>query len=79
MPKGSMSSDDKWKYSVIAGILFFVIANPHVYKAVDKIVGSVLGKTIGKIAGPGGCPTMVGLIVHSVVYILATRLLMDAK
>ena len=79
MPEHSKSSEEKWKYSVIAGILFFIIANPSVYKVVDKIVGSILGRMFGKIAGPGGCPTTVGLILHSIVYVLVIRLLMDAK
>ena len=77
MPEHSKSSEQKWKYSVIAGILFFIIANPTVYKVVDKIVGSILGKM--RIAGPAGCPTTVGLLLHSIVYMLVIRLLMDAK
>ena len=36
MPEYSKSSEDKWKYSLISGILFFIIANPTVYKTVDK-------------------------------------------
>lgn len=79
MPEHSKSSEDKWKYSLIAAILFFIIANPQVFKLVDKTVGSILGKMFGKIAGPAGCPTTAGLIVHSIVYLLVIRALMDMK
>jgi hypothetical protein len=81
MPEHSKSSEEKWRYSVISATLFFIIANPTIYKVVDKIVGSMpmLTKIIGHIAGPAGCPTFVGLILHSIVYMLVIRLLMDAK
>ena len=77
MPEHSKSSVEKWKYSAIAGLLFFIIANPTVYKVVDKIIASAIG--IGKVAGPAGCPTFGGLILHSLVYMLVIRLIMDAK
>lgn len=58
----------KLKAAIVAGIMFFIISNPIVYKAVDGIVGGLLGP----IASPGGCPTTWGLIVHSAVFATAT-------
>ncbi len=41
--------------------------HPLTYQLVD----SLLGPLIGRISGPGGAPTTLGLIVHSLVYGLA--------
>ena len=49
---------------VVAALLFFIVSHPMTYKLVD----SVLGGLAGRIAGPAGCPTTWGIIVHSVVY-----------
>jgi hypothetical protein len=58
----------KLKAALIAGVMFFIISNPIVYKIVDGLAGGMLGP----IASPGGCPTTWGLIVHSAVFATAT-------
>ena len=57
----------KLKGALIAGLLFFIISHPFVYKLVDSLVGGLLGS----IASPSGCPTTWGLIVHSAVFAVA--------
>lgn len=54
--------------ALIAGLMFFIISNPMVYKIVDGL----LGDTLGRISSPSGCPTTWGLIVHSAVFAAAT-------
>lgn len=54
--------------ALIAGLMFFIISNPMVYKIVDGL----LGDTLGRISSPSGCPTTWGLIVHSGVFAAAT-------
>jgi hypothetical protein len=58
----------KVKEALVAGLMFFIISHPIVYKFVDSLVGGMLGP----IASPSGCPTTWGLIVHSVVFAAAT-------
>lgn len=58
----------KLKGALIAGLMFFIISNPMIYKLVDNLLGGLLGP----IASPGGCPTNWGLIVHSAVFAAAT-------
>lgn len=58
----------KLKGALVAGLLFFIVSHPMVYKLVD----SVLGNLLGRIASPSGCPTTWGLIVHAGVFSLAT-------
>ena len=50
--------------AIVAGLMFFIISNPIVYRLVDQLVGGLLGP----IATPSGCPTTWGLIVHSAVF-----------
>jgi hypothetical protein len=58
----------KLSAAVVAGLMFFIISNPVVYKLVDSLLGGLLGP----IASPSGCPTTWGLIVHSTVFAAAT-------
>lgn len=54
--------------AIVAGVMFFIISNPIVYKLVDSILGDLLGR----ISSPAGCPTTWGLIVHSAVFAAAS-------
>lgn len=54
--------------ALVAGLMFFIISNPMVYKLVDNLAGGLLGP----IASPSGCPTTWGLIVHSIVFAAAS-------
>lgn len=58
----------KVKEALVAGLMFFIISHPIVYKLVDGLIGGLLGP----IASPGGCPTTWGLIVHSAVFAAAS-------
>lgn len=45
-------------------VVFLIISAPMTY----KITNGLLGGLVGKLADSSGCPTTVGLIVHSVVF-----------
>ena len=64
----------KWKYTLMTTVLFLLIANPYTYTLVNKLFGKII-----KIAGPTGCPTTGGLLVHTLVFTLLLRLLMELK
>ena len=57
----------KLSAAIVAGLMFFIVSNPVVYKLVDSLLGGFLGP----IASPTGCPTTWGLIVHSAVFAAA--------
>lgn len=57
----------KVKGALVAGLMFFILSHPVVYKLVDSLVGGLLGP----IASTSGCPTTWGLIVHSAVFAAA--------
>ena len=56
----------KAKYSFYSALVFFLVANPETYKAVQW----VLGRFIGDIASSGGCPTPFGFLLHTVFFFL---------
>ncbi len=47
-----------------AVLVFYIIANPMTYRLVDSLLGGV----VGRISTGSGCPTALGLLVHSVVF-----------
>ena len=59
----------KVRISLLAALLFFIVANPKTYKIMRGVVGDW-------IASPTGCPTTDGLVLHTGVYLLITYLLM---
>ena len=54
--------DPRVIYSIQAALVFLVIASPFMYNLVQSILGRLV--TVAK----GGCPTMAGLLLHTVVY-----------
>lgn len=67
---------EKLGYSVLAGVIFAVISSPPVYKLVDKFFALVFRRS-GIVASPGGCPNYLGLLVHTLVFILVVFLIMQ--
>jgi hypothetical protein len=57
----------KLNAAIVAGVLFFILSNPIVYKAVDNLLGGILGP----LASNGGSPTTLGLVLHSFLFTLA--------
>lgn len=66
------NSSDKWRYSIYSAIMFLIISSPCAYITVNHLLGS-----LAKISSPTGCPTMIGLLVHTVVFTLIIRGMME--
>ncbi len=45
-------------------IVFLIISLPFTYKLTNGLLGGI----IGKLADESGCPTTLGLVVHSLVF-----------
>jgi hypothetical protein len=63
---------EKFVTSLISGLTFFIIANPETFRLVRRVFGP-------RIATPNGCPSTVGLLLHSVVFILVVWGMMNVK
>ncbi len=63
---------EKLIISIISGLTFFVVANPETFRIVRRILGSW-------ISTPTGCPSTLGLLVHTLVFILVVWGMMNIK
>lgn len=67
-------SSDKWRYSIYSAIVFLIISSPYTYLLIDKLIGS-----FAKVSSPTGCPTLVGLFIHTAVFALIIRGMMELE
>jgi hypothetical protein len=59
------------KHSIISMLVFLAIAAPMTYKLTDSLT-----RQVGlRLAESNGCPTMLGLLVHALVFALVSELL----
>jgi hypothetical protein len=72
-----MSSDrEKWTISIFSGLLFYIIALPQTYEC---ITNPLIKNTIGVELEKKGRPTVIGVIIHAIVFLLIVRYMMDYK
>ena len=62
----------KAKYSFYSALVFFLVANPETYKIVQKLLGGLLGE----IASASGCPTALGIFLHTAIFFVVILSLM---
>jgi len=63
---------EKFITSLISALTFFIIANPETFRLVRRVLGP-------RIATPTGCPSTIGLLVHSIVFMLIVWGMMNVK
>jgi hypothetical protein len=63
----------KVKYSFYSALVFFLVANPETYKIVDWLLGRLFGASF---ASGGGCPTPLGLFLHTILFFFVILALM---
>jgi len=70
---GGLKQSDlvKFKFASYSAILFFVISNPYTYKATSSL--------LGKWVASGGCPSMLGVFLHTFVFLIISFLLMKVR
>ena len=64
--------EEKFIISFISGLTFFIVANPETFRLVRGVLGPA-------IATPTGCPSTLGLLVHTIVFILIVWGMMNIK
>lgn len=55
----------KAKYSLISALVFFIVANPELYKLTQSVFGGLF-----MVAHPMGAATPTGLLLHTAVFFL---------
>lgn len=71
--KMSLSEESKkrWGASVTGGLVFAALSSHTAYKLTGKVASP------GTLSNSQGCPTMMGLLVHTIVFIVIIRYLMS--
>lgn len=64
--KQELSAIQKLTVSAITGLVFLIISSPFMY----RLVNAITTKIGFSVSDSEGCPTVVGLIVHTLVFIL---------
>ena len=59
-----MALSKKTSATLQAMLVFFIISHPLTYKITDALLGGL----IGHLVAPCGCPTTIGLLVHTAVF-----------
>ena len=68
------TSSDKWRYTLWTTLVFLIIINSYTYKITQRLFSGILGQ----IANPTtGIPTTTGIALHTVVFTLIVRYMMD--
>ena len=62
----------KWASAIVFGIIFLLISAPFTYDATDFVASKIGFDT----EDDNGKPTLAGLILHAVVFVLIVRLCM---
>jgi hypothetical protein len=68
-----ISDNKKWFISILSGVIFYVIAAPRIY----EITGKVINKFFGVKIENKGKPNNLGLLIHTIIFVLITRFLMN--
>jgi hypothetical protein len=69
---GGRKQQEKFIISLISGMTFFIVANPETFRLVRRVLGSW-------VATPTGCPSTMGLLVHTLVFVLIVWGMMNIK
>ena len=67
--ESSKKNGDKWLCALYVTILFLVVSMPVTYKFTNALL-----KGVCVLASKNGCPTMCGILVHALVFLLLLRL-----
>ena len=73
-PSDYKQSEKKWVYTLMTTLLFLLIAHPLTYQLTQSLLGGVF-----RIANKAGCPTMMGFLLHALVFTLLLRWMMEGK
>ena len=68
------TNQEKWTISAVSALLFYIIALPQTYECVtNPIFEGLLGVQLQK----NGRPTVTGVIIHALVFLLIVRYMME--
>ena len=71
----TLSTDLKLRATIRSMIIFIIVSLPISYKTTNRLFGGI----IGDLSNKEGCPTLLGLINHTIVFGIIIYGLMHIK
>jgi hypothetical protein len=68
-----LTTADKWRFTLYTTLILLLLFNPWMFIFMNRLLSSV----VGVIASKEGCPTMIGFIIHVIVFTFILRYIMD--
>lgn len=67
------TNEDKWRWTLMTVVIFIIVVNPLTYMLMNGLF-----KNVGmKLSSATGCPTVLGLVIHTIVFTLLLRGIME--
>lgn len=63
---------EKWLIAIMLGVIFLIVAAPLIFKFSNQIFNYINIHTLN----PDGRPSVMGWIIHTVIFIIIVRVLM---
>jgi hypothetical protein len=70
-----LTNQQKWIGALVAGLLFLILSSSFAYQLTNKLFTAIGGPKASTVTA-GGQPTTLGLISHTIVFILLLRLIL---
>lgn len=70
----TISQKKEWIISFWSALVFLIISSPLLYK-----ITNIVTYKIGFISSTDGKPNIIGLILHTIVFLLLVRFMMEIK
>jgi hypothetical protein len=68
---GQISETKEWCISIFSGLIFLILNKKGTYQFTNRILSK-----FNIVTAIGGCPTMAGVLIHTLVFILLIKLSM---
>ena len=69
---GGAKGYEKFMISVLSAVIFYIVAHPKTFKIMRGFLGDW-------VSSAGGCPSLIGLLLHSIVFLFIVWGLMNIK
>ena len=69
------TSSDKWRYTLYTTLVLLILFNPWTYQFMNSTFSRLFGGPA--ISSREGCPTLLGFLVHALVFTIVVRYMMD--
>ncbi len=73
MQANKLTDAGKWYITIIAGLLFLLLSSQFMYGITNGLTSMINVR----LTNSKGCPAPIGILLHTIIFILIFRLLMQ--